>query len=176
LTERKEGFAVVDTRGNVYRIDERTTGEHWRGVQAQLAAVDRAGPMSMAAARDEMKERNSVAFREKKEAERNAARPATAVEVKILEAHMSANGDRQKFEAALHKISLLFSREVLCNQLATGATEIVKSVGAILPNVNLSVRVGNFVDDHHGVVPQPEILLHAAPIFHSSPPREHSII
>lgn len=32
-----------------------------------------------------------------------------------------------------HKISPLFSREVLCNQLVTRAAEIINIVGAILP-------------------------------------------
>jgi hypothetical protein len=48
------------------------------------------------------------------------------------------------------KISLLFSCKVLCNQLATGTTEIVNTVGAILPYLNFPVRVSDFVDDHHG--------------------------
>jgi hypothetical protein len=36
------------------------------------------------------------------------------------------------------KILPLFFREVLCNQLAIGTTEIVNTVGAILPYVNFS--------------------------------------
>jgi len=51
---------------------------------------------------------------------------------------------------ANRKISPLFLREVLGNQLATGTTEIVNAVGAILPYVDFLVRVSNFVDYHHG--------------------------
>ena len=37
----KEGFAVVDARGNVTRIDQRTTGEQWEVIEKRLAGIDR---------------------------------------------------------------------------------------------------------------------------------------
>jgi hypothetical protein len=62
---------------------------------------------------------------------------------------LSSQTPKESF--ANQKISPLFSCEVLCNQFVTGTSEIVNAVGAILPNVNFTVRVGNFVDDHHKV-------------------------
>jgi hypothetical protein len=80
-----EGFAVVDQRGYVTRIDERVTGENWPDIQQHLATIDRSELMSAAAAREKMKDANKAAFQEQKEAEREKARPASALEGRIIE-------------------------------------------------------------------------------------------
>jgi hypothetical protein len=55
--------------------------------------------------------------------------------------------------AADREIPPLFRREVACNERAAGATEIIDAVGPILTNVNLAVRVRDFVDDTHFLMP-----------------------
>lgn len=81
----KEGFAVVDTRGTVTRIDQRTTGDQWEEIQKRLGGIDRAGFLTVAAARAQMKELNRAAWSEQKQAEREIARPPSALESRIVE-------------------------------------------------------------------------------------------
>jgi hypothetical protein len=66
----KEGFAVVDRRGNVTRIDQRTTGDHWEEIQKRLGGIDRAELMNVSQAKTAQRETNRAEFRAKKEAER----------------------------------------------------------------------------------------------------------
>jgi hypothetical protein len=66
----KEGFAVVDRRGNVTRIDQRTTGDHWEEIQKRLGGIDRPELMSVTQAKAAQRETNRAEFRAKKEAER----------------------------------------------------------------------------------------------------------
>ena len=66
----KEGFAVVDRRGNVTRIDQRTTGDHWEEIEKRLGGIDRAELMNVAEAKVTQRETNRAEFRAKKEAER----------------------------------------------------------------------------------------------------------
>ena len=48
----KEGFAVVDRRGTVTRIDQRTTGDQWEEIQKRLGGIDTRELISVADARD----------------------------------------------------------------------------------------------------------------------------
>ena len=66
----REGFAVVDRRGNVTRIDQRTTGDQWEEIQKRLGGIDRAELMNVAEAKEAQREANRVEFRAQKEAER----------------------------------------------------------------------------------------------------------
>jgi hypothetical protein len=47
------------------------------------------------------------------------------------------------------EVPALVSREIPGNQTLIGAAEIVDTVSQILANVNLSIRIGDFVDDLH---------------------------
>ena len=80
----KEGFGVVDTRGNLTRIDGRTAGEHWPKVQTQLAGIDRAELLSVAAGRAAMSDANRAAWAEQQRIDREKARPASFIEQKII--------------------------------------------------------------------------------------------
>jgi hypothetical protein len=66
----KEGFAVVDSRGTVTRIDQRVTGDQGEEITKRLGGIDRAELLTVANARAMMKEANRAAFREQKDAER----------------------------------------------------------------------------------------------------------
>jgi hypothetical protein len=105
----KEGFAVVDARGNVTRIDQRTTGEQWEVIQKRLAGIDREELLNVAAAREVMREANRIEWREHKQAERDAARPPTTLETAINAIHRAAP-DRQRFAEALGKADIAITR------------------------------------------------------------------
>lgn len=66
----REGFAVVDRRGNVTRIDQRTTGDQWEEIQKRLGGIDSRQLIGVAEARATMAEANRTEFKAKKEAER----------------------------------------------------------------------------------------------------------
>lgn len=57
----KEGFAVVDERGTVTRIDPRVTGDLSREIERRLASIDRTKLSTVAEARDVMKKANRAA-------------------------------------------------------------------------------------------------------------------
>lgn len=65
-----EGFAVVDGRGYVTRIDQRVTGEQWEVIQKRLGGVNRDELLNVSQAREVMREVNRGEWREKKEHER----------------------------------------------------------------------------------------------------------
>ena len=106
--ELREGFGVVDQRGNVTRIDQRVTGDLWEEIQKRLGGIDKDALLSVDQARDLMRHRNREQFRQQKKAKRDAARPTTAAERKILDA--AAGSDRQKFSAELEKAGIGLAR------------------------------------------------------------------
>ena len=65
----EEGFAVVDRRGNVTRIDQRTTGDQWEEIQKRLGGIDRTELMTVDEAKAAQRDANRAEFRAKKEAE-----------------------------------------------------------------------------------------------------------
>ena len=101
--ELREGFGVVDQRGNVTRIDQRVTGDQWEEIQKRLGGIDKGELLTVDQARDLMQHRNREEFREQKQAERDAARAPTPIEEKILDAAKPAAGDHQKFADELRK-------------------------------------------------------------------------
>jgi hypothetical protein len=109
----KEGFAVVDQRGNVTRIDQRATGDLWEEIQKRLGGINRDELLSVDQAREVQAEARKVEFRERKQAERDAARAPTAVERDILDAATAAKGDREKFSAECEKQGIGLARVTL---------------------------------------------------------------
>ena len=84
----REGFAVVDERGTVTRIDQRVTGDLWHEIEQRLAGIDRTNLLTVAEARDVMKEANREAWQQQKDAERAEARrdapvSGTAAEIRV---------------------------------------------------------------------------------------------
>jgi hypothetical protein len=104
-----EGFAVVDRRGNVTRIDQRATGDHWEEIQKRLAGIDRRELLSVADAKEAMREANRIEWREQRRAEREAAQPATALETAINDLHQKAADGKQLAEA-LEKTGMTIAR------------------------------------------------------------------
>ena len=81
----REGFAVVDQRGNVTRIDQRVTGDLWHEIEQRLAGIDRTGLLSVAQARDAVKDANRAGWAEQQQAAREKARAPSVIEARIAE-------------------------------------------------------------------------------------------
>ena len=60
-----------------------------------------------------------------------------------------ADSDSQKDFLPNGKIAPLLASEIIRDQSAAGAAEIINAVGYVLPHIDLAVRIGNFVDHFH---------------------------
>jgi len=113
----KEGFAVVDRRGNAYRVDQRTTGDLWEEIQKKLGGIDRRELPTVDQARAVQVEARKAEFAEKMRAEREAAwiereraRPATRLEQTIIAADKTAGRDNALFAAELGQAGIALAR------------------------------------------------------------------
>ena len=70
----REGFAVVDQRGNVTRIDQRTTGDLRAEIDKRLGGIDRAALMNVNDARQVMADANQDGMESRS---RNSAAPSS---------------------------------------------------------------------------------------------------
>jgi hypothetical protein len=102
----REGFAVVDQRGAVTRIDQRVTGDLWEEIEKKLGSVDHAQLVSVGQAREVMREAHRAAGQEKKTAEREQARRDVPISERAAEIRMAWNvskdADPAKDAAQLH--------------------------------------------------------------------------
>jgi 23S rRNA pseudoU1915 N3-methylase RlmH len=127
--ELREGFGVVDQRGNVTRIDQRVTGDLWEEIQKRIGGINKDELLTVDQARDLMRHRNREEFRQQKQAERDAARPATAIERKILDA--AAHGE-QKFSAELAKEGIGLARVTAADVKALDALRKDEAITAAI--------------------------------------------
>ena len=105
----KEGFAVVDQRGNVTRIDQRTTGDQWEEIQKRLGGIDPASLLSADDAREVMREANRAEWAEQQRSKRESERPATGIETTIADA-LKTTMTGHEFADALDKAGLTITR------------------------------------------------------------------
>jgi hypothetical protein len=129
----KEGFAVVDRRGNVTRIDQRATGDHWEEIQKKLGGIDRRELLSVDQAREAMKEARKAEWAEKKRIEWEKARPATKLEQAIMAADKTAGRDDALFAAELGQEGIALAR-------ATAAD--LKALDALRRDQDLALATG----------------------------------
>lgn len=114
----KEGFAVVDRRGAITRIDQRVTGDLWEEIQKRFGGIDRSALMTVAEARAAQSEANRAEFRAKKEAERAEERrkaPAGKIAGEIRDAWMRSRDaaparDIEKLNEALAERGMTMAR------------------------------------------------------------------
>jgi MobA/VirD2-like, nuclease domain len=106
----KEGFAVVDQRGNVTKIDQRVTGDLWSEIEKRLGGIDKQELLTVDQAREAQREARQIEFAENKIAEREADRPATRLEQAIITADREAGRDDGKFAAELDKAGIALAR------------------------------------------------------------------
>jgi hypothetical protein len=82
----REGFGVVDQRGNVTRIDQRTTGDHLEEIRKRLDRIDKDQLASVAEAKEAQREASRADWIEQQE----KARPASAIEQRIIDCREKA--------------------------------------------------------------------------------------
>lgn len=109
----REGFAVVDRRGGVTRIDQRATGDQWEEIQKRLGGIERDKLMKVAEARADMREKNQAEFRARREAEaaqarRNAEINETAGDIRL--AWRLTQGRQVDFQEALETRGMRLAR------------------------------------------------------------------
>jgi hypothetical protein len=106
----KEGFAAVDKRGNVYRIDQRATGDHYEEIQKRLGALDKSQLQTVDVARAIQREIRRAEFRAEKRIEHEQAREPTKLEAAIIAADRAAGTDDLKFSETLGKAGIAIAR------------------------------------------------------------------
>jgi hypothetical protein len=116
---------------NVYRIDQRVTGDLWEEIQKRLDGIDQRELLSVAQAREVQAEARKIEFPERKQAERDAARPITDTEQKILDAAAAARGDSEKFAAELEQASIGLARVTVSDVQALDALRQDAELGRV---------------------------------------------
>jgi hypothetical protein len=84
LLREGEIVAVTD-HGNVYRLDERTTGSSQPEIEGQLAGIDRMALLSVTDTKDVMLEAAHEIWKAARAAEREEIRPASWIEQRIAD-------------------------------------------------------------------------------------------
>jgi hypothetical protein len=106
----KEGEIVaVNEHGNIYRLDQRTTGEAAPEIEARLAGLDRASLLSVADTKDVMREATREIWKDEQRAAREEARPASNIETTIADALIGTMSG-PAFAEALDKAGLTIAR------------------------------------------------------------------
>jgi hypothetical protein len=131
--ELREGFAVVDPRGNVTRIDQRTTGDQWEEIQKRLGGIDKAELLTAAGAKERQAEIRRAAWIEQRRDDYDKAGPATAIEQAILDYRLTAREEgrgelktvygAEAFAARLDQAELAIVRITVRNNLALSRME-----------------------------------------------------
>jgi hypothetical protein len=108
----REGFAVVDQRGTVTRIDQRVTGDLRAEIDKRLGGIDRSGLMNVNDARQVMRDANRAAWdaeREQRRAVERMNRPLgkTAGEIRMA---WSLTKTPAQFDEALRPHSMTVAR------------------------------------------------------------------
>ena len=102
----KEGEIVaVNGRGDVTRIDQRTTGELRAEIDKRLGTLDPASLLTVTDAKEVMREASRAAWIEAKQAEREKAQPATRIETVIAGA-LRSTMDGHQFAEAIDKAGI----------------------------------------------------------------------
>jgi hypothetical protein len=106
----KEGEIVAVTeRGQVYRLDERTTGEERPDVEARFPGLDRAALLTVTDTKEVMHEAARAAWRDARRDEQEQARPASSIEAAIAEALIDTMTGTE-LAAALDKAGITIAR------------------------------------------------------------------
>jgi len=106
---KEDELVVVNGFGSVYRLDERTTGQLQPEIEARLAGIDASSLLNVADSKEVMQAAAWAARRSERQAEREQARPASAIEQSITEALQSSMSGTE-FAAALDANGLAIAR------------------------------------------------------------------
>jgi hypothetical protein len=120
----QEGEIVaVNRHGDVHRLDQRTTGALRPEIEARLdgfAGVDRAGLSNVTDAKAAMREAEHAAWRDRRDAEREQARPPSRIEIAIAGA-LKSTMTGHEFAAAVDKAGLTIARATDADVLVVDA-------------------------------------------------------
>jgi hypothetical protein len=129
---REGEIVAVNGRGDVHRLDQRTTGNLRPEIEARLdgfAGMDRAGLLNVTDAKEVMQEASGASFADERRAERDMARPLTGIEATIAEA-LANTMTGTEFAAALDKAGVTITRATEADQLALDALRQDAALGA----------------------------------------------
>ncbi len=107
---KENEIVAVNQYGDVFRFDQRTTGDRAPDIEARFPQIDRAGLLSVTDASEVMQEAARAAWRDERRAEREKERPATVIETVIAEA-LASTMTGTDFAAALDKAGLTITRD-----------------------------------------------------------------
>ncbi len=99
-------LVVLDPWGGAYRLNQRTTGDTRDEIDKDLVTVDCSALLSMTDARAALRD----ARREEFIAERQAERPQTATETKVIDSYLTAHANGRSFTEALAEKGLSLAR------------------------------------------------------------------
>jgi hypothetical protein len=102
-------IVAVTEHGDVHRLNQRTTGDPAPDIEARFPGIDRAALLNVADTKEVMQEAARATWRDERQAEREAARPATGIESMIADALKSTATGRD-FAAAIDKEGLTIAR------------------------------------------------------------------
>jgi hypothetical protein len=87
---REGEIVAVNSFGSVYRFNERTTGQLRDEIEKRLAGIDPAELMSVADTKEALRDADRAAYAEARAEARERARPATAMEQRIIDCREKA--------------------------------------------------------------------------------------
>ena len=85
-TLREGEIVAVNRHGDIYRLDQRTTGDQAPEIEARLARLDRVSLLSVADTTEVMREAARETWKDEQRAAREEARPASGIETTIADA------------------------------------------------------------------------------------------
>ena len=131
---RADEVVAVNTRGDVYRLDTRTTGDERSEIEGRLAGLDL---LNVIDAKEAMQEVAREAWRDERRAEWEKARPPTGIETTIAEA-LKSTITGHDFAAAIDDAGITIAR-------ATDAD--VKALDALRQDAHLAAFVAHTEDE-----------------------------
>jgi hypothetical protein len=120
---REGEIVAVNGHGDVHRLDQRTTGALRPEIEARLdgfAGVDRAGLSNVTDAKAAMREAEHAAWRDRRDAAREQARPPSRIEIEIAGA-LKSTMTGHEFAAAIDKAELAIARATVADVLVVDA-------------------------------------------------------
>ena len=121
-------IVAVNSFGNVYRLNERTTGSEQADIDKRLAAIPEAELLSVADTKQAMREASKAAWVEQQHIEREKERPATRLEQAIIAADREAGRDDAKFGVELEKAGIAIARVTAADVKALDALRAEQDV------------------------------------------------
>jgi hypothetical protein len=142
----QEGEIVaVNARGDVHRLDQRTTGDLRPEIEGRLAGIDRDALLSVTDAKEAMREAARAAWTDERRAEQDIARPQSGIEARIAEA-LADTMTGTEFAAALDKAGLTITRTTETDQIAIAALRQDAALEAVIARAEGTTNTARHFD------------------------------